>query len=233
MTFPKMVSSGDEAMSLKGAYNIHLGQVLIDEGLVATLVANDFDINRGDVVLMTGANRGGKTTFTQMIGQVQVLGQLGFPIPAKDARLAICDTIATHFPMIEQAAVDYGRFGRACFEFKEAYTTMSEKSLLLMNESFSGTSHLESIEIASEVVKALAHKGVATIYNTHLHALFETVEDLGHVRSFRVGDIGSEEGYQVREGPPKGSSQAMDIAKTYGVTFDRLVAQLGGDGHDA
>ncbi len=219
-------------MSFEGAYNIHLGQVLINEGLVKSLVTNDFVLKRGETVLLTGANRGGKTTFTQLLGQVQVLAQLGFPVPAKVAEIALCDGIASHFPMIEQEALDFGRFGRACFEFKTAFERMTAGSLLLMNESFSGTSHLESIEIASEVVKALIEKKVTTIYNTHLHELYDETKILGNVRSCTVGDVGSEDVYIISEGHPKGFSQALDIAKTYGVTYELLVAQLEGGGVD-
>lgn len=233
MAFPEMIGSGGQSLVLSEAYNIHLGEVFISEGCQSQLVANDYRMTKGDVVLMTGANRGGKTTFTQLIGQCQVLAQLGFPIPAKGGQLSVCDRIATHFPMIEQEAVDYGRFGRACFEFKEAFDRMTDQSLMLMNESFSGTSHLESIEIASEVVKALVHKGVSTIYNTHLHELYDEVKELGHVRSMTVGDVGSDQIYKVSEGLPRGFSQALEIAEDYGVTYKQLIKQLGGDSHEA
>lgn len=230
MNFPEITGDHQTYMSFEGAYNIHLGQVLIQEGLAKSLVTNDFILKRGQVVLLTGANRGGKTTFTQLIGQIQVLAQLGLPVPARASQLAISDDIASHFPMIEQEALDFGHFGRACYEFKSVFGRMTHDSLLLMNESFSGTSHLESIEIASEVVKALVDKGITTIYNTHLHELFDVTKIYEQVRSCRVGDVGSEAMYKVTEGPPKGFSQALEIAKAYGLTYDLLVAQLeGGD----
>ena len=232
MNFPVVRAEQELYLSFTDAYNLHLGNVLIKEGLQDELVANTLAINKGDVLLLTGANRGGKTTFTQMIGQLQVLAQLGFPVPAKSSVVSICDVIATHFPMVEQAAVDFGRFGRACYEFKTAFNTLDRKSLLLMNESFSGTSHLESIEIASEVVQALVDKGITTVYNTHLHELYARTRGFGSVKSLSVGEVGRESMYKVIEKEPRGFSQALDIAKAYGMTYELLLQQLGGDHHE-
>jgi len=229
MCFPEVRADKDVYLSFEEAYNLHLGNVLIAEGLQNELVANTVTINKGDVLLLTGANRGGKTTFTQLVGQIQVLAQLGFPVPAKASVVSICDVIASHFPMIEQAAVDFGHFGRACYEFREAFNTLNTNSLLLMNESFSGTSHLESIEIASEVVKALLAKGITTIYNTHLHGLYDMTKGFGCVKSMSVGEVGADDMYKVMEKEPRGFSQALDIAKSYGMTYELLVQQLGGD----
>lgn len=229
MSFPKVADHGDNYLSVKEAYNLHLGEIMIYGGMPSNLVANDLNLKKGEVMLITGANRGGKTTFTQMIGQLQVLALLGFPIPAREAEMSVCDRIASHFPVIEQAAVDYGRFGRACFEFKEVFGDLSHGSLMLMNESFSGTSHLESIEIASEVVKALVEKGITTVYNTHLHELYSETKTFGHVRSCVVADTESPDVYKVTEGDPLGYSHALAIAQKYGVTYEQLVAQLGGD----
>lgn len=233
MCFPEIKANSPIYLSINEAYNLHLGNVLINEGLQKQLIANTVTINKGDVILLTGANRGGKTTFTQLVGQVQVLAQLGFPVPAKATTMSICHEIASHFPMIEQAAIDFGHFGRACYEFKEAFNTLDTKSLLLMNESFSGTSHLESIEIASEVVKALLAKGITTIYNTHLHELYGMTKDLGNVKSFSVGDVGSAEMYKIIEKEPRGFSQALEIAKAYGMTYALLLQQLGGEPNES
>lgn len=233
LTWPEVVAKEEKILAVQGGYNLHLGKRLIKNQEVATLVANDFTLGQEKgVVVLTGSNRGGKTTFTQMIGQIQVLTQLGLPVPAKAARVSIVDKVVTHFPKLEKESVDYGRFGKACMEFSQAYKEMTHYSLLLMNESFSGTSHLESLEIASEVVRALCHLKVRTIYNTHLHELIHELDNSNGACSYVVGDLQSPEAYKVYEADPRGFSQAMEIARKFGVTYDQLLAVLEGGKDD-
>ena len=228
-TFHDMRDSYGFTMSVEDGYNIYLAQIMAREGMASELVLNDIHMAVGEIALLTGANRGGKTTYTQTAGQIQILGQLGFPVPARKAKLDICDSVMTHFPLIEQAVVDFGRFGRACYDFKETFGHLTGKSLLLMNESFAGTSHLESIEIASEVIHALADKTVSVIYNTHLHELYDETKHHPGVKSLTAGDTGTDTEFKIMDGLPKGYSQALDIAARYGVTYDKLTSQLGGE----
>lgn len=232
LNFPEI--SKESCFSILGAYNLNLGITLGELGVLDSLVNNEFDLSdEKHVVLLTGSNRGGKTTFTQLVGQIQVLAQLGFMVPAQEAKISLVDIIMTHFPLIEQASVDHGRFGKACLDFRNGFKKLSSKSLLLMNESFSGTSHLESVEVASEVIRALSHKGIRTFYNTHLHALYEEVEAVDGVISYSVGEINTSNMFKVYASKPRGYSQAIEIAKSFGVTYDQLVNHIGGEEHGA
>ena len=220
----------DEAvsMSAKGFYNLKLAMNMDN---VSEIVPNDLTFDKEHTVyILTGANRGGKTTITQAVGQLFVLAQGGLFVPAKSFRYVPCDCIYTHFPADEDKTMDLGRLGEECVRFKEMFSQSTGRSLLLLNETFSTTSFEEGYYIARDSVKALLTKAVRTIYNTHMHKLGEDAEEFTRESSgagaasliMRTED--GKRSFKVALARPEGSSYAKDIAEKYGVTYDMLVS---------
>jgi DNA mismatch repair ATPase MutS len=171
-----------------------------------------------------------KTTITQAVGQLFVLAQGGLYVPAEGFRYVPCDCIYTHFPADEDKTMDLGRLGEECVRFKEMFSQATNRSLLLLNETFSTTSFEEGYYIARDSVKALLTKAVRTIYNTHMHKLGEDAEELTRENAGTGAAsliMRTEEGkrsFKVALAKPEGSSYARDIAEKYGVTYDMLVS---------
>ena len=219
------------SMSAKGFYNLKLAMNMEN---VSEIVPNDLTFDQKHTVyILTGANRGGKTTVTQAVGQLFVLAQGGLFVPAEQFRYVPCDCICTHFPADEDKTMDLGRLGEECVRFREMFSQATEKSLLLLNETFSTTSFEEGYYSARDSVKALLTKAVRTIYNTHMHKLGEDAEAFTRESSgagaasliMRTED--GRRSFKVALAQPEGSSYAKDIAEKYGVTYDMLI---GGDG---
>lgn len=186
-----------------------------------------FDSNNS-VYILTGANRGGKTTITQAVGQLYVLAQGGIYVPGASFRFLPVDGIFTHFPADEDKTMDLGRLGEECRRFKEMYSECTGNSLLLLNETFSTTSFEEGYYIACDAVKAMLKKGLRCIYNTHMHKIAYSLDDF---REYGPGAsslvVESKDGictYHVRVAPPEGLSYARIIAEKYGVTYEELIA---------
>ncbi|MBR5386562.1 MAG: DNA mismatch repair protein [Clostridiales bacterium] len=219
---PVAAKDGVYLMNAKGFYNLKLASSLASADEV---VDNDLVFDKDHVVfLLTGANRGGKTTLTQAAGLLYVLAQGGIYVPADSFEYTPVDMIFTHFPADEDKTMDLGRLGEECVRFKEIFSGATSESLVLLNESFSTTSFEEGYYIAVDAVRALRLKGSRTIYNTHMHKLAENASE------FNVSSIvmASEEGkrsYKVVEKAPEGSSYARDIAAKYGVTYEMLTSQ--------
>ena len=216
------------SMSAKGFYNLKLA---MNTENVSEIVPNDLTFDREHTVyILTGANRGGKTTITQAVGQLFVLAQGGLFVPAESFRYAPCDCIYTHFPADEDRTMDLGRLGEECVRFKEMFCQATDRSLLLLNETFSTTSFEEGYYIARDSVKALLTKSVRTIYNTHMHKLGEDAEELTRessgagAASLIMRTEGGKRSFKVALAMPEGSSYAKDIAEKYGVTYDMLVS---------
>ena len=228
LTKPKAVPKGDVSMQAKGFYNFKLAMNLLTP---KDLVVNDlvFD-NDHTIYILTGANRGGKTTATQGIGLLYALAQGGVYVPADSFEFAPADCIYTHFPADEDQTMDLGRLGEECIRFKEIFNEITDDSLILMNETFSTTSFEEGYYIACDSIKALLTKGARTIYNTHMHKLGIDAEDFSKdfkkkASSLIVKSDGGKRSFKLAIAPPEGSSYAADIAKKYGVTYEMLTGK--------
>lgn len=213
--------------SAQGLYNLKLTSNQTEEHF--KIVTNDFQFDEEHLVyILTGANRGGKTTITQAIGQLFVLAQGGIFVPAESFRFYPVDCIFTHFPADEDKTVDLGRLGEECKRFKELFFASTKDSLILLNETFSTTSFEEGYYIAKDSVRAILKKGVRTLYNTHMHKLAFDIDGMnqenakGKAVSLIVKAEAGKRLFKVEIAQPEGMSYARDIAEKYGVTYEML-----------
>jgi DNA mismatch repair protein MutS len=247
---PEIRPLEERTCRIRNGYNINLAGVLLAEGcenLDESIVKNDIRFDaEARVMILTGPNRGGKTTYTQAVGLCQVLAQLGLPVPADEAALSPVDGIYTHFPIEEKIEYGTGRLGDEAKRIDEIFSSLTRHSLLLLNESLSGTSADESLYIAKDVVGILARLGVRCVFATHLHRLAAAVDEINGnpgdgdkvvsmvaaVREETKDDETKEirRTYRIVPGPPAGLSYAREIAERYGVSYRQLEKKLGDRG---
>lgn len=215
----------EKYMSAQGFYNLKLATTEHSD----EIVVNDLDFDLKHMIyILTGANRGGKTTVTQAVGLLYVLAQGGIYVPAESFEYVPVDCIYTHFPADEDKTMNLGRLGEECTRFKELFEACTDRSLLLLNETFSTTSFEEGYYIARDCVRAVLNKGIRTIYNTHMHKLAGDIDEINSdAQAFKVASliVKSEEGkrsFKIEVAPPEGMSYAKDIADKYGVTYEAL-----------
>ncbi len=216
------------SMDAKDLYNLKLA---ISMENTNEIVYNDLKFDSEHAIyILTGANRGGKTTITQAVGLLFVLAQGGIYVPASAFGYRPVDCIYTHFPADEDKTMDLGRLGEECVRFKEIYFSCTKDSLLLLNETFSTTSFEEGYYIAKDSVRALLKKQVRTIYNTHMHKLAADVDEINRenssikASSLIMKNDGGKRSFKVEIAHPEGLSYARDIAEKYGVTYEMLTS---------
>ena len=220
-------SDGASGMDARGFYNLKL----IGSVQPAQAVPNDlvFDAEKR-IYILTGANRGGKTTVTQAVGQLFLLAQCGLSVPADSFSYDPADLVLTHFPADEDQTMDLGRLGEECRRFRELYLQSTGRSLLLLNETFSTTSFEEGYYIAVDAIRAVLRSGTRTIYNTHMHKLAYELDTAvndpalpGKAVSLVAETTDGHSSFRVRIAPPEGKSFARGIAEQYGVTYENLI----------
>ena len=219
---------GAAGMEARGFYNLKL----IATEKPETVVPNDLTFDREKrVYILTGANRGGKTTVTQAAGQLFLMAQSGVYVPGERFCFDPADLVLTHFPADEDKTLDLGRLGEECRRFRELFVRCTAKSLLLLNETFSTTSFEEGYYIAADSVRAILDRNTRTIYNTHMHKLAQELDteiNTGGGEGKAVSLVAeTKEGrhsFRVTVAPPEGQSFARDIAEKYGVTYESLIA---------
>jgi len=243
MCRPDILPVEERSCVLKGSYNIalalRLGSRSDSVDIAQELVSNDVEFTeRGRIFILTGPNRGGKTTYLQAVGQAHILAQAGLFVPAAEARLSPVRSIHTHFPAAEKATQERGRFGEEARRLSLIFNEASPYSLVLLNESLFSTSPGESLYLARDVVAALRLLGTRAIYATHLHELAEDLDALNSLPGSSVvvslvagvADDGDEASVRhtfiIKPGPPRGKSYARAIAVKYGISYDKLSETL-------
>lgn len=228
---------------LRGFFNVLLATRLqIDDpvqDLSAGVIGNDIALDAsGRLAILTGPNRGGKTTFTQALGLAQLLFQAGLPVPGEAARLSPVDAIYVHFTAEEKFQLGAGRLGEEAQRVSEIFQHASRHSLILFNESFSSTTPGEGLYLALDVVRGLRLLGARGVFVTHFHELAERADQLndspGDSRVFSlVAGVaeGADEGtatrtYRIQPGPPLGTSYAREIAVKHGISYAQISEML-------
>ena len=219
---------GVPGMEAEGIYNLKLISTEKPESVVPNDLAFDKEKR---IYVLTGANRGGKTTVTQAVGQLFLLALSGIFVPGTRFRFDPADQVLTHFPADEDKTLDLGRLGEECRRFRELYTRCRPESLLLLNETFSTTSFEEGYFIAADAVRAILRLGTRTIYNTHMHKLAQDLDSVintektdGKAVSLVAETKEGKQSFRVMIAPPEGRSFARDIAEKYGVTYESLIS---------
>lgn len=196
------------------------------------VVDNDFCFDdNGRFYVLTGPNRGGKSVITCAVGIAQAMMQLGLYVPAKQAKISPVDAIFTHFPDGAEATIDKGRLGEECARLQEIFKSMTEDSLILLDESLSSTGSYEASYIASEILTGFGICKCRGIFSTHLHELAASIDEINE-RSLEMGGVridtlvaGIEEGkrsFKITRAKPDGKSYARDIAEKYGLSFEEI-----------
>ena len=226
---PVILDTDKRDCSFKELYNLKLVINKV-KGEDINIITNGIDFNdEHRIFILTGPNRGGKTIFTQAWGLAMLLGQLGIYVPASYAEISPCDNIFTHFPADENDTVDLGRLGEESKRLAEIFDMATERSIMLLNESLATTSVTEGLFIAKDVVSAMRYLGARAIFNTHMHDLARSCDEINdsvdgksRAASLVTGVHDGERSFKVSLLPPQGVSYAKDIALQYGVSFKQM-----------
>lgn len=227
---PTVLPTEERALTSSDIYNLKL----IEKITPSEVVGNNLEFTPDKrVYILTGANRGGKTTITVATGIAFVMAQAGLYVPAETFAFSPVDQIFTHFPADENKTMELGRLGEESRRFKDSFKASTKYSLLLLNESFSTTSFEEGYFIARGAVKAILQKGARTIYNTHMHKLAFDIDQINQevsesdskASSMIVVSEGGVRSFKIKVAKPEGQSYAMDIALKYGVTYEQLMKE--------
>jgi DNA mismatch repair ATPase MutS len=153
----------------------HSFSELYDPCLALTLeqriVSNEVEADGKELMIITGANQGGKSTFLRSIGVSQLMMQCGMFVPAKVFTANMCSGVFTHFKREEDSTMKSGKFDEELSRMSDIAESIKPNAMLLFNESFAATNEREGSEIARQIVTALIEKGIKIFFVTHLYEL--------------------------------------------------------------
>ncbi len=207
--FPLPMAPGERREHFNGLYDVCLSLILKQR-----VVGNDVSADGKDLVIITGANQGGKSTFLRSIGLAQLMMQCGMFTPAESFYANICNGLFTHYKREEDVTMSSGKLDEELSRMSDIVDNISVNSLLLLNESFAATNEREGSEIARQIISALLEKRIKIFYVTHLYELAHGYydsrkENAMFLRAERQADGGRT--FKIIEGAPLETSYGEDL----------------------
>jgi DNA mismatch repair ATPase MutS len=130
-------------------------------------VGNDVQADGKSLVIITGANSGGKSTFLRSVGVAQLMMQAGLFVTGHAYRADVACGIFTHFIREEDSSMTSGRLDEELRRMSAIADGVGPRDLMLFNESFAGTNEREGSEIGHQIVRALLEAQVKVFFVTH------------------------------------------------------------------
>lgn len=164
VAFPLPVAAGERRHAFRGLYDVCLA-LTMQRGVVG----NDANADGKDLVIITGANQGGKSTFLRSIGLAQVMMQCGMFVPEESFCANVCTSLFTHYKRKEDTTMTSGKLDEELSRMSQIVEAITPDCLLLFNESFAATNEREGSEIARQIITALLEKRIKVFFVTHLY----------------------------------------------------------------
>jgi hypothetical protein len=162
---PRVEPVGAGTWQAVGLYDVTLALTLGQR-----VVGNTIDADGMQLVVITGANQGGKSSFLRSVGLAQLMMQGGMFVGAEAFAGALCTGLFTHYKREEDPTMARGKLDEELARLSEIVDAIGPHAILLCNESFAATNEREGSEIARQVVAALLEKHVTVMFVTHLYA---------------------------------------------------------------
>jgi DNA mismatch repair protein MutS len=175
MCYPDVTTDPDS--KLEGGYDAALAsspavEVKGPKGGRRSVIRNGFDVSGPErLIVVTGPNQGGKTTFARMFGQVHHLAALGIPVPGDRAQLGLVDGIYVLFERQEDAGSDRGKLQDDLVRMRDILSAATRDSVVVLNEMFSSTSTDDALDLARRVLDPLLERGCRGLCVTFLDEL--------------------------------------------------------------
>ncbi|MEB2836292.1 MAG: hypothetical protein GSR80_001106 [Desulfurococcales archaeon] len=224
-TLPRLKREDGEEYCID-CFDLALAIQLLREG--RRVVTNDFQVTPEErILVVTGPNSGGKTTFARMIGQAYYLAKLGVPIPGREAELFFVDGVYTHFPRGEDVEGMHSKLEEDLTRIKLILDKATSKSVIILNEPFSSTTAYDAALLGRRVIERILEIGSRCVYVTFIDELAR----LEHVASY-VAQVDPRDPeirtYKILRQPANGLAYARLIAKKYRLTYEDIVSRVVG-----
>jgi hypothetical protein len=164
VAFPRPLPPVDRGLHCAGLYDVCLALAM-----QRRIVGNAVDAEDAKLVVITGANQGGKSSFLRGLGLAQLMMQAGLFVGAESFAAPLAAGLFTHYKREEDATMKKGKLDEELARMSELADLLRPDSLVLFNESFAATNEREGSEIARQVISALLEKRVRVFFVTHLY----------------------------------------------------------------
>ncbi|GAB2952528.1 MutS-related protein [Hafnia psychrotolerans] len=220
------VTREKKGISVSKAFDLALADAVIESN--RKVICNEFYLQDNErILVVSGPNQGGKTTFARMVGQLHYLALLGVFVPAEEAKLYLTDRIFTHFEKSENIHNLRGKLYDDLVRIKVILDSATSRSLIIMNEIFTSTSTQDAVYLGTRIMEKILALDALCVCVTF-------IDELTHLNCSIVSmmsTVGSNDcalrTYQVIRKPADGVAYSTTLVEKYSLTYDKIKERLG------
>ncbi len=223
-SLPRLQESS-KSIEATETFDLALATKLARSGIA--VVTNDFQLHGTErIIVVSGPNQGGKTTFARTFGQLHYFANIGCPVPGKDITLFLFDELFTHFGREEDPTYQSGKLEDDLLRMQNVLEKATTRSVIVMNEIFASTTTQDAVTLGTRVIEKLVELDALCVIVTFIDELTLLSPSIVSMTSSVIPESPVERTFKIVRHPADGLAFAMAIADKYGLTYQQLRRRL-------
>jgi DNA mismatch repair protein MutS len=191
------------------------------------VVTNDFQLHGAErIIVVSGPNQGGKTTFARTFGQLHYFANIGCPVPGNDISLFLFDELFTHFGREEDPTYQSGKLEDDLLRMQNVLQSATSRSVIVMNEIFASTTTQDAVSLGTRVIEKVVELDALCVIVTFIDELTLLSPSIVSMTSTVIPENPVERTFKIVRHAADGLAFAMAIADKYGLTYQQLRERL-------